>query len=459
MDLDEWPKDHKILDHVSKAELQRRGFLEYPPAKPSTLSNAIHLLFAPKAWDNVSNTGYDSMIPALRLATRFISDPQLLHYWHALLHGPREIVQEWREVKGSLHAKKNFAFHPNRDPFTRLPFLTSEMMKRVHLSFHRLSRTTRFQFSFDCNRKPSLTRRVTTRPPPLPELSHFGKASDVLIHGGHLVALADQSCSTSRKLRIQFIFAVSLVHAVAHVCNDAVQHEANFKWEPYFENDSQAETGFAWAKILNGFPHCTVDFDFANKYGIIWRRFPWRERHRERHHGYRLQDEPRYTSDWTTHWFTPTQYVADLASEDFWGINGIARYGPELLKQPRMFGLRQYFEPSGQFTRHRPLSSSDFEPKRGYNFDGLGSRVIDIRERSLVENWDLHGDAVMSDILATLKVDRRVKDATGDTVMRDRSHSPKQSFPWPRTLRAIMGSRQGTDEVEEWLAYHRLHRN
>lgn len=240
---DEWPQGHRILDHVSKDELQRRGFLEYPPAKPSSLSNAIHPLFGPELWEDVPATLYDSMRPALRLATRLISDPELLHYWHALLHGRREKVLETRRVDGKRHVNHNVSFHSNRDPSSQSPILTGEMIRRVHDTFRLLSRTTRFHFSFDGNVKPSLTRRVTTRPPPLPGLSPFGRASDVLIHGGYISALSDENCSTSRKLRIQFIFTVSLVHAVAHVCNDAIQHEANFTWEPYFEDDSQAETG------------------------------------------------------------------------------------------------------------------------------------------------------------------------------------------------------------------------
>lgn len=185
------------------------------------------------------------------------------------------------------------------------------------------------------------------------------------------------------------------------------------------------ESSLAWAKILNGFPQCVVDMDFANKYGIRWRRFPFSN---ETASLAARKGEYVFSSRWATNWFTPTQYVADLASKDFWGFNGVARYGPEMLKQPRIFGVREYSNPDSQYLRFRPNSSSDFEPKQGEGWGGWDPKVVTVREHVLRENWDLDGDMVMGDILATLNID--IRDPDGDSKMRDPSDLPSEWRDW-----------------------------
>lgn len=185
------------------------------------------------------------------------------------------------------------------------------------------------------------------------------------------------------------------------------------------------ESSLAWAKILNGFPQSLVDMDFANKYGIAWRRFPFSN---ETATSAAREGEYVFSSRWATTWFTPTQYVADLASKDFWGFHGVARYGPGMLKQPRIFGVREYSNPDPRYMRPHPDSSSDFEPKQGEGWGGMDSQIITIGERVLKENWDLDGDMVMNDVLATLKVD--VRDLDGDSKMGIASDLPSEWREW-----------------------------
>lgn len=173
-------------------------------------------------------------------------------------------------------------------------------------------------------------------------------------------------------------------------------------------------------------PQYAGDMDFGNKYGIVWRRFLFSN---EVNFPAR---QVGYSSHWTTNWFIPTQYVADLVTNDFWGFNGVARYGPELLKQPRLFGVREYSERNEQLMRPRHSTSSDMEPREGGGPHGLDPQVVRIRECTLEENWDLGGDVVLSEILATLKVERRVRDLDVDIIMRGVSDSPTPfpAFSW-----------------------------
>lgn len=241
---EEWPKRHRILGHVTKNDLQSLGCLEYPPAKSSTLSNTIHQLFALDRWDNVSDRMYESLKPSLKLASLFLVETQVLHYWYALLFGPRKIVTEYITCDdGSLEMNENTSFSRHWFSSSQTPFLIDPMILDTPWAFLQLSRTTRFRFSSYIGTSPSRILRISTRSPPLPELSSFGSASDVEIHSGHIRALKNPKFSTSQKLRIQFVFAMRLIHAVAHVCNNAIQYNPRYTLEPYFEDDSQAETG------------------------------------------------------------------------------------------------------------------------------------------------------------------------------------------------------------------------
>lgn len=112
--------------------------------------------------------------------------------------------------------------------------------------------------------------------------------------------------------------------------------------------------------------------------------------------------------------------------------------------------MREYSKSNPRHTRPRPLSSSDMDPRQGEGPNGLRPQAIKLWERVPEENWDLDGDVVMSDILATLRVERRVRDLDGDIIMRDASNSPIQgtSFPWTSS---IVGSTwQGRDSLGEW---------
>ena len=194
-------------------------------------------------------------------------------------------------------------------------------------------------------------------------------------------------------------------------------------------------------------PQCAGDMDFGNKYGMVWRRFPF---------SIEVKFPARqvgYSSHWKTNWFIPTQYFADLTTNDFWGFNGVARYGPELLKQPRLFGVLEYSERNEQLVLPCPSASSDMEPREGGGPHGLDPQVVRIRECMLEENWDLEGDVVMSEILATLKVERRVRHLDGDIIMRDVSDSPTPhpAFSW--TSSAAYCSRQETGSPGKWRAW------
>lgn len=58
----------------------------------SALSNEIHPIFAHIRWDGVSDLDLLRIAPALVLASRLLTCCRALHFWHAVLRGPRRPV-------------------------------------------------------------------------------------------------------------------------------------------------------------------------------------------------------------------------------------------------------------------------------------------------------------------------------------------------------------------------------
>ena len=56
---------------------------------PSTLTNDVHPLFFKKNFVGCSDEIYDEPLPALRLATKFVTHPACKRYWATLMFGKR----------------------------------------------------------------------------------------------------------------------------------------------------------------------------------------------------------------------------------------------------------------------------------------------------------------------------------------------------------------------------------
>lgn len=159
--------------------------LEYDPAKPSTLGNSIHELFSEDLWDGIDARQYDSMKPGLKLATLFISEPQLHYYWYALLLGPRKTVGEAVLHADGSWGKTKFFFSLLSWPIQPRTNSYGSNDPRYSYSFLPTRTHNMIPLSWDCGTGSSVTRRVFARLPLLPELSPSGSASDVYIHVGH----------------------------------------------------------------------------------------------------------------------------------------------------------------------------------------------------------------------------------------------------------------------------------
>ena len=73
-------------------ELIKCGVIEEKNVKPNDLTGDIHPLFAYDHWIDTPKEVYDAWAPAMRLATKFITEPFAMKYWTTLLFGKREQI-------------------------------------------------------------------------------------------------------------------------------------------------------------------------------------------------------------------------------------------------------------------------------------------------------------------------------------------------------------------------------
>lgn len=224
-----------------RQELQDSGSLEFDAAEPSTLANRIHDIWdkskftfyamdVPDGWDEV----YETMEPAFRLVSRWITDQTFEHFWGSLVFGD---VENFSDVDGQ--------------PATRIVPVQLTPVQRRLLSddLWELGAVHRFRFL------PIIGGWAESKTYHQPSNN---VASMTTLHQAFL-----QNCyarfhrsSESRQLRFLFFLAVNLGHELAHLVfrkrrldeTGDIEEE-----EPYWNSELvHKELGTAWEDFMFG---------------------------------------------------------------------------------------------------------------------------------------------------------------------------------------------------------------
>ncbi len=212
----QWPDRHKVLKHLTEAELQRYGMLELDNAQRPSLTNAVHPIFRHANWVNVRLAHQTQLRPSLRLASHFLTSPQLLPFWHTLLFGQRLEVPRHVAV-GPNYGHTLYSFHRIFDVSTSSFALSTLDIERTLDALVDLAGSV----TFTINREPAslsavlLTWRNFDSAPPN---GFGGAASLVMVDRRFLDAYAELDVSVSQRLRLQFEIAVGLTHEVSYNC-------------------------------------------------------------------------------------------------------------------------------------------------------------------------------------------------------------------------------------------------
>lgn len=234
MDKDTWWEDHKLLSNFTKAEIQSYGMLELDGAHRPTLTNPIHPIFSLPTWYEVHAADYTQLRPCLRLASRFITEPQLLPFWHALLFAqrvpiPRNVVVE-PESGNTL-----YSFHRIFDAATNSYALSKWEIDRTEQALASLSGS----IAWTMNDTPKLagasftTATITELPVPAP---FAGMGSLVAMDRRFMDAYIRPDITISQKLRLQFYIATAIVHEVSSHVIESVRKLPSANVARHFEH-------------------------------------------------------------------------------------------------------------------------------------------------------------------------------------------------------------------------------
>ena len=193
-------------------ELMWNGALELKDCKPSNLTNEIHSLFGRNRFDDCPDHIYDQFVPALRLATLFLTKPICFQFWVTVGLGTRKF-----DEKGS----RRCGYATER--IERNVPMTEENTSRLINYIQELDQSTLVHFGF----KPTLTLRgsqvwATAQGICDYYIEHPRKPftaiqrHNVRLHGDFYVAAQRLAQLThpdlAQQLRFHFFLAVVIVH-------------------------------------------------------------------------------------------------------------------------------------------------------------------------------------------------------------------------------------------------------
>lgn len=75
---------------------------ELPDANSKLLKNAIHPIFQKQNWDKTARRAWPLLEPAIRLASRFIGEEEMLAFWYHLVWGRQKMQDESTEFGHDL---------------------------------------------------------------------------------------------------------------------------------------------------------------------------------------------------------------------------------------------------------------------------------------------------------------------------------------------------------------------
>lgn len=242
-----WHHNNYALRKLSLEELAAEGILDSPDSHFGDLTNPIHPLF-------YNFLDHEYLHPGLRVASLFITQPECLSFYLALLTRPYDRLPELeKELQGPCY---RFTLGPQPPSLRALEHL------RMFLSMARPM--IDIGFSSDC---PGTAWAICVRRlEPHGMAQSRGTSSSIAVSPLFQQMLDPRyhpNISTSQRLRISYVFAATLAHEIAHALRNArvgppppdqTFHPPRERqdYEPFFEDQRKSEVGHAWETVVIG---------------------------------------------------------------------------------------------------------------------------------------------------------------------------------------------------------------
>lgn len=206
----------------------------------------LHPIFARRQW-KCSDSDFLKISPALLLASRLLTSPKSMHYWHAMLFGPRRI-----EIVESVALTVFSCAHDDR-----IPLIEAEAQK-VHQALEQLTNHITLSIA-DVEGCHGVTRAGRNIGP-----HTLGVEASTTLNAGHVRGL--NFSTTHELLRTWTTVAVTMCHEVAHAMN-LCYWGAPFLYphpEPFFD-DGVHELGIVHNHICG--------YKLVSEQGWNWTRY------------------------------------------------------------------------------------------------------------------------------------------------------------------------------------------
>lgn len=235
---------------------QSQSHIKFPQSIPdtarhSTLTTEILPLFDVRRWEHVEAQEYCAMVPALRLASLLLTHPKIAGFWHTQYFGAR--TRDFDEVRDKWNTRIREPVPWTKEGETKLKKVLNGMATRIRYQFLTMKRNV-YGSCIERQRGDYCIRLN----------QQFSSA-----------ARAIQICQPKAKgfsLRFNLIFAVTVVHEIAHAIDFSFAGHypcGTLSDEALHGEQRMGHSGFVWERQVFGGAVSTIDEALDGKGGIV----------------------------------------------------------------------------------------------------------------------------------------------------------------------------------------------
>jgi len=361
----EFPIDPDFYSKAKAEEHVTGAYIRHAHGWDPVIST-IHPLFLPRKWKDVSKEDYELILPSIKLASRFLDEPQVLTYVKGFLARKLELINDAVAIQNAQQPLYMFQKIP-------LEELTSRKIGKpdsTWSSLWDLKDCLTLQFTSKLpNGCVAVTGPGSKSSTVAPGRYSGAKSANILLSVQFLRVFqrnleASQysepwepgSHNESALLRTQFAFAVTLVHEVMHALwitstppyGPIATPSGTPEWifnpvEPFFRDGRMNELGSCWEdNVFGGMIHMLGRPTGAiMPYGLAAIPFPGLN------HAYpggtidRLNPR-KWGIEWQTEYPLEMNYIRRMFTSELW--DEVHRYGIKRLRRKKKLGLRRYVD-------------------------------------------------------------------------------------------------------------------
>ena len=295
-------------------------------ASSTLLQNPIHPIFQKRNWQISAQDLWPQLQPALRLASRFIGEDELLGFWYHLVWGRKEMQDVSKEFGYSLER-----FSAEGPP------LDTKQKQQISLWLREYGERQQGTFlSF----KAIVPLGHTTRT----------AANNVIVElqweffellREH--ASGQKVLSETQLLTVNFVIAVTIIHELGHAVRYSVSHSI---YEPYYGDHVLAEVGHAWGCYIFGGTMTRMWMPTTTETNCIYGLWvttppsPWQKTPGSRSWPASYPPPPVLGDlpNNLTSWVLTTAYIQRVQTEKFWEKD-VKAHGVRALRVPPIGGI------------------------------------------------------------------------------------------------------------------------